>query len=143
MTEYKELIDAFKDSITDPDLLKYTRDIQTDILHAYIKYACGKFKRICKKDLSKRSNEIEMFEYDLDDDEISILVNWMIEAWSKPLYHNLENMHNHLNTKDFTQYSPANLLDKVRNVYNDAHKRARSEMIEYSYIHSDLENQKA
>lgn len=143
MTKYNELIDTFKDSITDPDLIQYAQHIQTDTLHSLIKYACGRFNRICKKDLSKRSDEIEIFEEDLDDDEINILANWMVEAWAKPLYNNLENMRNHLNTKDFTQYSPANLLDKVRNAYNDARKRARSEMIEYSYIHSDLEHQKA
>lgn len=143
MTEYNVLVNAFKDSINDPDLIQYSQMIQTDMMHNYINYACGKFNRICKKDLSDRSDEIEQFRIQLDDDEISILVNWMVECWARPIYNNLENMRNHLNTKDFSQYSPANLLDKVRNTYNDAHKKARAEMIEYSYIHSDLERQKA
>lgn len=143
MTEYKTIVDAFKDCITDPNLLRYTQDIQTDIMHSYIKYACAKFNRICKKDLSKRSDEIEEFEDTLSDEEVYILANWMVEAWAKPLYNNLENMRNQLNTKEFTYYSPANLLAKVRDTYIDARKCARSEMNEYSFVHSDLEHQKS
>lgn len=41
-------------------------------------------------------------------------------------------------TKDFSSYSPAELLLRVRETYNDARRTHIAMMREYSYVHGDL-----
>ena len=53
-------------------------------------------------------------------------------AWKDEL---LENV---LNTKDFTTYSPAELLMRVGNAYSKAQKDYTQKIREYSFNHGDL-----
>ena len=143
MTDYKEIFDSFKDKITDYDLPLYTDDIQYEILCNILRKACAKFGRICKSDLSTRDDEIMSFECDLKIEEIDILTEWMVYEWLTPYLNNIENLRNQLNTKDFSFFSPANLLSAIQNVHTASRKRAKSMMNEYSYVNSDLEKLKA
>ena len=45
---------------------------------------------------------------------------------------------NALNTKDFSTYSPAELLLRISNTYMAARKEFTNKMREYSYNHGDL-----
>ena len=143
MTDYKEIFDSFKDKITDYDLPLYTDDIQYEILCNILRKACAKFGRICKSDLSTRDDEIMSFECDLKIEEIDILTEWMVYEWLTPYLNNIENLRNQLNTKDFSFFSPENLLSTIQNVHTASRKRAKSMMNEYSYVNSDLEKLKA
>lgn len=143
MTKYEIVFDAFKDKITDYDLPLYDKDIQTEILYSLLTKACSKFARICKTNLSKRSGELFEFTEDLSLEEIDILTEWMVYYWISPYLNNTENLRNQLSTKDFSFFSPANLLSTLQKVHLESRKRARSITNEYSYIHSDLENLKS
>ncbi len=143
MTLYTEIFESFKDKITDYDLPLYADDIQNDILCSVLIKACAKFARICKSDLSLRDDELMQFGCTLSIEELDILTEWMVYEWLTPYLNNTENLRNHLNTKDFSLFSPANLLSTIQNVHTISRKRAKSMMNEYSYIHSDLENLKA
>ncbi len=138
-TTYDSIFDSFKDGITDPDLLEFTQDIQRDLLNALMNKAISKCKRICKDvDFNSKDDEIQEFTTDIPDEVIDIITEWMTVFWLKPYLDNIENLRNVLNTKDFSMYSPANLLDKINERYNSARKQARSLTNEYSYIHSDM-----
>ena len=58
--------------------------------------------------------------------------------WMKPYTYSQENLENVLNTRDFTTYSPAELLMRVGNAYEKAQKDFTKMMREYSYNHGDL-----
>lgn len=143
MTEYTEIFNSFKDKITDYDLPLYTDDIQNEMLCSALRKACAKFGRICKSDLSTRNDEIMSFGCNLTIEEIDIITEWMVYEWLTPYLNNIENLRNQLNTKDFSFFSPANLLSAIQNVYTASRKRAKSMMNEYSYVNSDLEKLKA
>lgn len=143
MTEYTEIFNSFKDKITDYDLPLYTDDIQNEILCSVLRKACAKFSRICKSDLSTRDDEIMSFGCNLTIEEIDIITEWMVYEWLTPYLNNIENLRNQLNTKDFSFFSPANLLSAIQNVHTTSRKRAKSMMNEYSYVNSDLEKLKA
>jgi len=142
-TKYSDIYAFFKDKITDYDLLMYEESIQNDILLSLLNQGCAKFQRICKNDLSLKDDTLMEFPFKLSLDEIDILTDWMVESWVRPYLNNIENMRNHLSTKDFSFFSPANLLDKMQMVYDSARKNARSKMNEYSFINSDLERVKS
>ena len=106
----------------------------------------GKLRKIKKKEFKTKENKKFtkiLFECDLKIEEIDILTEWMVYEWLTPYLNNIENLRNQLNTKDFSFFSPANLLSTIQNVHTASRKRAKSMMNEYSYVNSDLEKLKA
>lgn len=143
MTKYKTIFDKFKDKITDYDLPLYDEETQNSILLSLMNTACIRFKRVCKVNLSDRDDVLSEFGNDLDDEIIDIITEIMLEGWLKPALNNIENLRNCLNTKDYNQYSPANLLNAVQNTYNLCRQRAKSMINEYSFAYSDVESLKS
>lgn len=143
-TQYDYIFTEFKDKITDPDLLMFSADMQNEMLVALMSKAIRKCGRICSSShLSMRSDVILEFNETLSDEVIDIITEWMIVFWLEPFKNNLENLKNALSTKDFTVFSPANLLEKIGNEYEVSRKRARSLMNEYSYIIADMSRLKS
>lgn len=80
-------------------------------------------------------SEPEKFELDSQffNELYAALVQWM-----KPYTYHQESLENVLNTKDFSTYSPAELLLRISNAYTAARKEFTNMMREYSYNHGDL-----
>lgn len=136
MTEYSTIFEEFKDKITDYDLPIYTANIQEEILLSLLRKSIGRFRRICSTNLAL-NNEMKAIEGDLTYEEIDILTEWMVYFWITPFRNNSENMRSVLNTSDFSEISPANLLTSINNVYNDSHRKATSLTNKYSYLKKD------
>lgn len=138
-TKYEYIFDEFKDKITDPDLLLLSKTLEVHTLRAIMAKSITKCKRICKASgLDTGDDEIFEFAVDLPDEVIDIVTEWMTVFWLEPYLNNIENLRNALSTKDFTVFSPANLLEKISNRYELARKHARSAMNEYSYVIADM-----
>lgn len=143
-TNYETVFAEFKDKITDPDLIDFAEELQTEMLTAYMKKAIGKCKRVIKTvDLSNRDDELMQFGVEIPDEVIDIITEWMTVFWLEPFVNNIENLRNNLSTKDFSVFSPANLLEKIGDRYDTSYKRARSITNEYSYIIADMKGLKS
>lgn len=140
MTTYKDVFDEFKDGITDPELLEFAQELHDDILSAIMRKAIAKCNRITKKtvDLSLGDDELMEFPFTIPGEVMDILVEWMTVYWLKPYVNNAENLRNALSTKDFSVFSPANLLEKIGDRYDKSRKYAKSLTNEYSYIIADM-----
>lgn len=143
-TSYNEIFEEFKDKITDPDLITFSKELQDEMLMSYMKKAISKCNRIVESvvDLSNRDDENFVFNSKIPGEVMDILTEWMTVFWLQPFVNNLENLRNNLSTKDFTFFSPANLLDKIGTRYDIAYKRARSLTNEYSFIIADMKGLK-
>lgn len=143
-TTYNEVFDSFKDNITDPDLLQFAQGLQNDMLLAIMKKAIAKCQRVVKQttDLALKSDDTMEFEQYISDEIIDILTEWMTVVWLKPYVNNIENLRNNLSTKDFSLFSPANLLDKIGDRYDKSRKYAKSITNEYSYVIADMKGLK-
>ena len=139
-TTYKYVFDEFKDKITDPDLLSFADDLQNDMLNALMRKAITKCKRIVKDtvDLTLRDDTLATFSVEVPDEIIDIITEWMQVFWLEPYVNNLENLRNNLNTKDFSGYSPANIIEKIGSRYDISKRSARSLTNEYSYLIADM-----
>ena len=62
----------------------------------------------------------------------------MVVQWLKPYVYKQELLESTLNTRDFTAYSPAELLRRVGDAYTKAQKDYIQMVREYSYNHGDL-----
>ena len=143
-TTYKTVFAEFKDKITDPDLITFADDLQTEMLIAYMKKAISKCSRVVKSvDLHNRDDKSMEFGVERPYEIIDIITEWMTVYWLQPFVNNIENLRNHLSTKDFSVFSPANLLEKIGNRYDVSYNRARSIMNEYSYIIADMKELKS
>lgn len=135
MTAYETIYCAFRDKVHDYDLMQFTDEEESEILHGYLKSAVARFGRICKSVSSYDDTKSE-FPTELTDTEIEILAELMVAAWTKPKLYNSEKLRNSLSTKDYNFFSPANLLSQLRDINHDAEQRARAMMNEYSILNS-------
>lgn len=135
-TEFDAVYGMFLAKVSDYDLADMVEEDAIVVMNDYMKQALGKFSESCKKDLTDVTST--GFVADLTYFELDIISELMVEAWCKPRLYNLDLFRNKLSTKDFTTFSPANLLDKIREVYDLSHKRARSMINEYSFRENDI-----
>ena len=136
MTAYTTIYNSFLDKVNDYDLADMTPGLAQTSMRGWLNQAVVRFLESCKKDLTQ--TEEGGFTEDLDLMEIDILTEGMVEAWLKPIRNNLDLLRNALSTKDFTTFSPANLLDKVNDTYSMAHANFLSRIKEYSFIRNDV-----
>lgn len=138
-TTYTYIFDEFKDKITDYELASFSSELQGEILNALLRKACRKFQEVCEQDLSDRDDETGAFNFDLSEVEIDVITEWMLKEWLEPIKNDIDNLHNRINTAEFSSISPANMQLAVKETYDEARRRARSLMNEYSYRRGDME----
>jgi len=140
---YDAFTGAFLSKITERDLLMLQEDVRTEIVDGYMKRAVAQFRHVCKYDLVGSADDIlRIFDIDIKAEELDeildIVSEGMVVQWLKPFMFKQELYKNILSTKDFSAYSPAELLLRVGGAYKDA-KDAYTQMIrEYSYNAGDL-----
>lgn len=140
---YDKFTEAFLSKITEYDFINLKDYERNSIVDGYMKRAIASFKKICKYDLSTTGDDaVREFAIDIPDEDLEelaeIISEGMLVQWMKPYAYRQESMENILSTKDFSTYSPAELLLRVRNAYDSAQKDYTNMMREYSYNHGDL-----
>ena len=140
---YDVFTGAFLSKIMDYDFLEMEEGDRTDLIDGYMKRAIADFQKICLYDFSTTFDDTtRTFSVAVPDDAIDeladIISDGMLVQWMKPYTYRQEALENVLNTRDFTTYSPAELLMRVGNAYAKAQRDFTNEMREYSYRHGDL-----
>ncbi len=139
---YDAFISAFLSKTTEFELLQLVEEDRNSILDSYLKRAASNFDKVCTYDLSQRDDELREFVTEFEegdiDEIIDILSEGMLVSWLKPYVYKQELLENVMNTKDFSVYSPAELLLRVSNTYSKAQKDFTQMMREYSFSHGDL-----
>lgn len=139
---YDVFTGAFLAKVTEYDFGNMDAFSRTSAVDGYMKAACAQFNKVCAYDLSKYDDIIREFDVEIPDEDIDeiadIISEGMVVQWLKPYTYRQENLENVLNTRDFTMYSPAELLNRVCGVYNTAKRDFANMWREYSYNHGNL-----
>ncbi len=140
---YDVFTGAFLSKVTEFDFANMDDLERSNLIDGYMKRAIASFKKICKYDFSSTSNDTtRAFDIDVPEEDIDeladIVSEGMLVQWMKPFTYKQENLESVLNTRDFTTYSPAELLMRIGNAYAAARKDFTNMMREYSYNHGDL-----
>ena len=143
MVSYDIFTEAFLGKVSEYDFLKLDEYDRTGLVDGFMKRALANFRKNCAYDLFTTGDDlIRSFDIDIpnaDLDEIADIVSeGMVVQWLKPYVYKQELLQNTLNTRDFTTYSPAELLLRVGNAYGKAQKDFVNMIREYSYNHGDL-----
>ena len=134
---------AFLAKVSEYDLLEMQPGERSETIDGYLKAAVSMFRKNCKYDLFTTQDDVdreftvEIAEED-EDELVDIISEGMVMQWMKPFLYRQENLENLLNTRDFTLYSPANLLLRIGEAYKQVKKDYIQMIREYSYNHGDL-----
>lgn len=139
---YDVFTGAFLSKITEYTFIHIPDDDRAMIVDEYMKRAMSSFAKICKYNLLEHDDITRSFPVSIPDEDLDEIVDivseGMLVQWMKPYVYRQENLENVLNTKDFTTYSPAELLMRIGNAYSKVQKDYTNMIREYSYNHGDL-----
>lgn len=156
---YDAFTGAFLGKVKEYDFLKLDPYDRNNTVDGYMKRAIAAFRHVCKYDFTTTADDnIREFVMKTDRDDpdgelqrrfdeeleeeldeiIDIVSEGMLVQWMKPYYYQADNLENCLNTADFSSYSPAELLYRITNAYNQSKRDFRNMIKEYSYNHGDL-----
>ena len=139
---YDVFAGAFLSKITEYTFMQLAEENRTAIVDGFLKRAIPKFAKVCKYNLAECDDSARVFFVDIPADELDEIVDvvseGMLEQWMKPYVYRQENLENTLNSRDFTTYSPAELLLRISNAYAQVQKGYTQMIREYSYSHGDL-----
>lgn len=123
---YDVFAGAFLSKITEYTFIQIPDENRTAIVDDYMKRAIPRFAKVCKYDLTVFNDDARELSVDIPadalDEIVDIVSEGMLEQWMKPYVYRQENLENTLNTKDFSTYSPAELLLRVGNAYAKVQK---------------------
>lgn len=136
-------IGSFLNKVSEYEFLRLDIEDREQIVDKYMRYAISEFSEACKYDLSSNKNS-ELREYSIDiperdiDELVDIISEGMVVQWMKQYVYNQEVLENVLNTRDFTSYSPAEMLHRLNEAYKTVKRNFTNMIREYSYKHGDL-----
>lgn len=143
-TPYDIFEGAFLSKITEYDFLQIDPYDRNGSIDSYMKRSAAQFNKVCKYDLLTSDDAVRELAVDIPDADlveiVDIVATGMVVQWLQPYMFKSENLENILNTVDYSMYSPAELLLRVREVYQMAQRDFKNMIKDYSYDHGDLSN---
>ena len=98
-----------------------------------LQLAIDDFVDTCVQDLTDYDEELEEFNITLTRKEQSILALSMIIHWLEPYVYNSDALKNAMSTKDFSVFSPAKLLEQMKDLLQQSERKLKAEMNGYSF----------
>ena len=137
-TTFMDIYDRAIFRFMDYDFMRLDIQDRENILDRYLLSAVSDVSVILP-DVALLDRETKTFEKDFDNEVIELLALGVDYYWFSAKVQNSELLRNSMSTKDFTYFSPANLMRELRNVRNDLKNEYRSMIAIYSYNHGDFE----
>lgn len=137
-TKYEDIYARYRARVKDYNFLNYTEEAQAEMEHDLLMAAIDDFVDICKQDLTDHDDDLEEFNIELTRKEQSILALGMVCHWVEPFVYDSDALQNSLSTKDFSLYSPANLLEKMTTLMTTTQRQLRAEINLYSFRNGEI-----
>ena len=137
-TSFEEIYDRALARFKDYTYLKYSDEDKAYLLRNYLSMAQTDFSPICLEDLNNYDDEIGGFNIKLSNDVINILAVGVSYYWLDAKIMNSENLRNYMSTKDYTYFSPANLLREMAGLKEMVWKEYQRRITMYGYFKADI-----
>ncbi|MCR1960212.1 hypothetical protein CWE04_11805 [Thomasclavelia cocleata] len=137
MTEFSEIYERFLKRVEIYSFLNLKIELRERILRSYLDDALARFDGYCKEDLYDINEDKKCFNYKLNKKAIYLIAENMVVVWLKRERDREENTKNCMSEKDYSIFSPANLLNTLNNTYKDANSEVYADMNEYSLSEFD------
>ena len=120
MTAFSEVYQRFLSQITEYDFIELEQEELEEELEVKLELALSKAHQIKEVELNKAT---QTFTRPLTTLEITILSQGLLVEWLSTKVFNVQNMRNHMSSKDFTIFSNANHLKELTSLHNYATKQ--------------------
>lgn len=137
-TKYEEIYERYRARVKNYDFLDYDAITREEYQRDLLKLAIEDFEEICRQDLNDREDDILRFNVSLTNREKNILSLGMVLHFVEPYVYNTDALQNAMNTKDFSLYSPANLLEKMTELMESTEHRLKGEINLYSFRNGEI-----
>lgn len=141
-TKFEEVYGRALFKFTDYSFLNGYEVLKNAVLQKYLLSSIVDFQHSCKQDLNDYNIEAECFNIDLDNEVIEILATGIAYHWLDAQVLNSKNLRNIIHNKDYTSYSPANLLKQMITLRDELGKDYRGKINLYSFRNSSFETLK-
>ena len=137
-TSFEEIYNRAITRFRDYTWLKYSDEDKEYLLRNYLRFAQSDFAPVCLENLEDYDDERGAFNIVLSQTVIDILAAGVSYYWLDAKIMNSENLRNYMSTKDYTYFSPANLLREMTALKEMAWKEYNRRMTMYGYFKSDI-----
>lgn len=141
-TPFSEIHQIALAKISDYDILKISDGDREVSLDSYLLSAQIDFQKVCKIDLLDKNVTLRQYNNELTDEIKEILATGEVYYWISPKVVNTELLKNSLSTKDFSTYSPANLLKEMQSLRTSLKSEFKQKIVDYSYRNGDISSLK-
>lgn len=132
-TPFENIYVRCRGRIRDYDKEGYTDEMFAQAEQDLLEVAIDDFSDICIQDLTDYDIELQEFNIELSRKEQSILALSMIVHWLEPYVYNSDALKNAMSTKDFSVFSPAKLLEQMKDLLQQSERKLKAEMNGYSF----------
>lgn len=132
-TPFEDIYARCRGRIRDYDKEGYTDELFAQAEQDLLEAAIDDFSDICIQDLTDYDIELQEFNIELSRKEQSILALSMIVHWLEPYVYNSDALKNAMSTKDFSVFSPAKLLEQMKDLLQQSERKLKAEMNGYSF----------
>lgn len=135
-TKFSDVYDRALSKMREYIFLDMENEQVYSVLSVFLKGAVSEFSRICEDNLEEVTEE--GFIADLSEECIEILASGIVFYWTTAYVADADKWRNLLGTKDYSVFSPANILSVTRDTRNNFELEFKDKMNRYSFIHGDL-----
>lgn len=137
-TPYQTIFDGVISKLRSPGIPNIEEEVLMDTLADFIRPACVKF-RACRQDLSQRNHAAMIFNIHLTDEEIEILVNFvLLEFIEMNFVRTPTLMTKSLTSRDYHVFSSANHLKALAELTERIERQTRQIISAYSHGGSEM-----
>ena len=137
-TTFEEVFSRFRSRIRNYDFLEFDDFTILQYQYSLLIQSVFDFSDICKTDIENYDSELMVFNQKLTGKEINILSLGMMVHFLEPYVYNTDALQNAISTKDFSVYSPANLLEKMTELLKETKKELKKEINLYSFKNGEI-----
>lgn len=137
-TTFEEVFSRFRSRIRNYDFLEFDDFTILQYQYSLLIQSVFDFSDICKTDIEDYDSELMVFNQKLTGKEINILSLGMMVHFLEPYVYNTDALQNAISTKDFSVYSPANLLEKMTELLKETKKELKKEINLYSFKNGEI-----
>ena len=141
-TSFSSIYDRAVFKFTDYTFLTTAADIKKDVLWRYLQSAIVDFTPIYQENGLTYDVEKQEFDADLPDEVQEILALGIAYYWLSGQVLTRSLLKNILHNKDYTSYSPANLLKEVQSLKDGLGNEYRGKINTYSVRHGNIQELK-
>lgn len=123
---------------TDPRIVELYASVDEQILRKYLQSAEADYTDSCKYDLTDISSDGTQYNATLDNRSCEVLAAGLAFYWLSSCVLNQRLFRNGLSTKDYSQFSPGNLLGELSKLREAVGRDYRHAIIDDSFANGDM-----